>query len=95
MCICILRIIYVSRFPTEKIQEMTGTKLLWVTTLIYPLREFLLSELSSNTIYYLNVSLFNAVINTNRVGPFISIGPVSTNNSGIHSKFMVLISMKY
>ena len=49
-------------------------------------REFLLTELSSNTVYYLNVSLFNTVFNTNRAGPFISVGPFSTNNSGMHSE---------
>ena len=45
-------------------------------------REVLLSELLYNNTYYLDLSLFNNVSNSIRVGPSISVGPIITRNPG-------------
>ncbi|KAI6646379.1 Receptor-type tyrosine-protein phosphatase F isoform X6 [Oopsacas minuta] len=44
------------------------------------IREFFISDLLPNTMYYLNVSLYNNVSNSIRVGPFLSVGLVATSN---------------
>lgn len=45
-------------------------------------REILLSELLFNNAYYLNVSLFNNVTNSIRVGPSVLVGPIITRDPG-------------